>query len=579
MDTTSVKRNTRRRKKRRQAPVLLIGVLCALVIAAGFVAYVIRYAPTKETMPLSSYFHTTAEGQAAVIVDGAYDDNQDGTEVQGLITGDGAYLEIGYLDSTFDKGYFYDTTEGILRYVTDTQVISAAKDNSAYTVGRDSQDLGKPVVVNANGLDFVSLDFIKQYTDLSYTAFSDPNRIVIETAGYTKNVSSAKKDTEIRRFGGPKSKILYNIPKGEGFSVLENYGKWSKVLTDTGVIGCIRNSCIGNVTSQTAEKQLPDRVYSHILMDKPVCLLWHQVTNVNANSGVSDVIARSPGVNVLSPTWFTVADAAGGLRSIASLDYVRTARAAGVQVWALVGNVDNADIDMTALLSTTSTRDNLVNNIIGSAIAYDVDGINIDFEQLKPSAAGGYREFIRELSLKCEANDLVLSVDNYVPTDYSAFYDRANQADYADYVVIMAYDEHYGGAETEGPNASISFVTDGITNTLKEVPANQTILGMPFYTRIWAVNSAGATSETLSIAGTPQFLADHGLTPTWSDADGTNYAEYVDGDTTYKVWLEDAKSLSLKLQAMKDNSLAGGAFWKSGQESSDIWATINSYMQ
>lgn len=566
----------RRRKKRSFLPYIILFLV--LFAAAGIAAAVIRYAPSKETMSLSSYFVTTADGQAAVVVNGAYDEKQDGTDIQAVINSGSAYLEIGYLDETFDRGYYYDATEGVLRYVTDTQVISASLDSGIYTMGRDSADLEKPVVISANGLNFVALDFVKEFTDLSYTLYSDPDRIVIETAGYKKNVSTAKKATEIRRFGGPKSKILAEIKKGDGFTVLENYGKWSKVLTDAGVIGCMKNSCIGDITSETAAAQLPERQYSHILMNTPVCLLWHQVTNVNANAGVSDVLAKSPGVNVLSPTWFTVADTAGGLKSLAGLDYVRAAHAAGIQVWALVGNTEAADVDMTALLSVTSSRDNLVNNIIGNAIAYGVDGINIDFESLSSSCEGGYREFIRELSLKCKANSLVLSVDNYVPSDYTAFYDRANQADYADYVIIMGYDEHHRGSEEAGPNASISFVTDAITNTLKEVPAEQTILGMPFYTRIWAVTSTGVSSETLSMAGTPRFLSDHALTPAWSDADGCNYAEYTDGDVTYKVWLEDAKSLSLKLQALKDNGLAGGAFWKSGQDSSDIWATINSYM-
>lgn len=568
----------RRRGGKKQLPIIIIIILLAAFAVIGTAAAIVRYAPSKETMPLSSYFAATAADQAAVIVNGAYDDNQDGTEIQSVVSGGAAYLEIGYLDSTFDRGWFFDATEGVLRYVTDTQVISANLDSSAYTVGRDSADLGRPVVISSDKLYFVAIDFVKQYTDLSYTLFSDPARLVIETPGYEKSVSTAKKDTEIRRFGGPKSKILAEIAKGEGFSVLENYGKWSKVLTDSGVIGCMKNSCMGNVTSETTAATLPERNYSHLLQDTPVCLLWHQVMNTSANAGVSDVIAKSPGVNVLSPTWFTVADTAGGLRSIASLDYVRTAHASGIKVWALVGNVENADVDMTALLGATSSRDNLVNNIIGSAIAYSVDGINIDFESLQASCEGGYREFIRELSLRCKANGLVLSVDNYVPSDYTAFYDRANQADYADYVVIMAYDEHHAGAAEAGPNASISFVKDAVTNTMKEVPANQTILGMPFFTRVWAVNGSDVSSKVLSMAATPQYMSDHSLTSTWSETDGVNYAEYKDGDTTYKVWLEDAKSLSLKLSAMKDSSLAGGAFWKSGQDSSDIWATINSYM-
>ena len=302
------------------------------------------------------------------------------------------------------------------------------------------------------------------------------------------------------------------------------------------------------------------------------------MTNVAANAGVSQVISRSPGVNVLSPTWFSVADSKGGLSSIASLDYVRTAQASGIQVWALFGNVDSADVDMTALLNTTSSRDNLVNNIIANAIAYGLDGVNIDFESLSSAVEGGYREFIRELSIKCKANDLVLSVDNYVPSNFTAFYDRANQADYADYVMIMAYDEHNRNSEEAGSNASISFVKKAVSDTLEEVPAERTVLGMPFYTRIFTKTDTGMTSETLSMAATAQFIADHNLTPTWSDEDGQSSASFATDNGTASVWFEDARSLSLKLQTMKDNGLAGAAFWKSGQENAEIWQTIDQYI-
>lgn len=233
---------------------------------------------------------------------------------------------------------------------------------------------------------------------------------------------------------------------------------------------------------------------------------------------------------------------------------------------------------MTGLLSTTSSRDNLVNNIVAQAVAYSLDGVNIDFEQLKSAAGPGYGEFIRELALKCHKNDIVLSIDNYVPSDYTAFYDRANQAKFADYVVIMAYDEYTTTSTEAGSTASISFVKQGVENTLTEVPKEQIILGMPFYTRLWTEENGAISCTAMRMNEISDFLAQHNATATWDDSLGQNYAEVSEDTKTYKIWVEDSYSIEEKLKVLDSNSLAGGAFWKSGQELPEVWDIINKYI-
>ena len=178
------------------------------------------------------------------------------------------------------------------------------------------------------------------------------------------------------------------------------------------------------------------------------------------------------------------------------------------------------------------------------------------------AVGNSYIQFIRELSLKCSNNGIVLSVDNYVPSDYTAFYNRAEQALFADYVVIMAYDEHYAGSPEAGSVASIGFVTDGVENTLKEVPANQVILGMPFYTRVWSEtpveSDSTATDETdttvdyelssyaTNMTEVQKLISANGVQPVWLDDIGQNYVEYQNGGVNYKIWIEDATSLEKK---------------------------------
>ena len=190
-------------------------------------------------------------------------------------------------------------------------------------------------------------------------------------------------------------------------------------------------------------------------------MAWHQVTTKEANNNVANVIAATKGLNVISPTWFYLNDNDGNLMDLASTDYVDYCHSQGIDVWALVNNLENDEADSTEVLTHTSKRKKMANQLIAAAIQYNLDGINLDFEALPQEAGDAYVQFIRELSLKCENNGIILSVDNYVPMEYNRFYNRREQANFADYIIIMGYDEHYAGSD-EGSVASIGFVEEGI---------------------------------------------------------------------------------------------------------------------
>ena len=556
----------------------VIGGVGAVIVLALVIFLVQRYTPSKERMALTVYFVLTEEDQAADIVDGTYYEDEADTPVHGIYQDGHPYLEISFLKEYLDDGYVYDVTENILRYITSSHVISVSPGSSTYMVDRSREQADHNIMIARDGAVYLSLDFMKQYTDLTYSIAEEPCRLIIEKAGYEKTTAALKRDTELRRHGGVKSPILKDGKEGDVVSVLDDYGRWSLVLTQDGVLGCVQNSRLGSRQQVVTEATLPKEEFSHILLDTDVVLGWHQVTSASANSGIADVLSRASGMNVISPTWFYLDDNQGGIADLGSRSYVDYCHQQGVQVWGLVSNLENDEVDTTSVLNTTSSRDALVNNLIAAAITYNLDGINVDIEQLSGAAADGYLAFVKELSLKCEKNDLILSVDNYAPSASSMIYNRDVQADFADYVIIMAYDEHYSGGDEAGSVASIGFVEDAVKATLEEVPKEQVIMGMPLYSRVWYYDGTTLKSSAMGVAATANYIADHNMTMTWDEKLGQNYGEYTQDGVTYQLWQEDAFSIEEKLKVLTEHDLAGGAFWKLGFDDASIWSVTAKYL-
>ena len=566
---------TKKTRKSTSSFGLLTIAVAIIVIAIAFIA-VKKYAPSNERMSLNDYFKVKGDNMA-VIVDGEYDDVE-GEEAPAKLINSSVYLNIDFLKSKLDDGYVYDNVEKVLRYTTNKNVISVKTDSKDYTIDKENKSFEKPIIKEINGIGFISIEWAKKYTDMQYTTQKNPNRVIIEHAGWKKDVAILKKNVAIRRFGGVKSKILGDGKKGESVVVSENYGKWSKIVSPDGIIGCVQNSALRDITSNSTKSTLDKREFKHKKFGKKITLGWMQMTNQSANTQAMKKLDDLSMVNVVSPTWFYIADSNGNVGNRSSREFVNYAHSKGMQVWGLISNFEDKSIDTQTALNRTSSRDNLVDQTIAAAISSGVDGINVDFESISASEKDGYLEFIRELSLKCEKNDLILSVDNYVPTEYTSFYDRDTQADFADYIIVMAYDEHFAGSKKAGSVSSYPFVKNGIEDTLKEVPKEQLVLGLPFFTRIWCTENGTVSSTAVGIKDQYDKFGKSGGEAKWLDKECQNYAEYKDGDKLYQCWFEDSKSLGKKLSLVNQKKLAGAAFWKVGLEGYDTWNTVMNYM-
>ncbi len=556
-------------------PVLIAIALIVVIGAVGFGARLMeKYSYSKERADLTKYFDVRGEGDVPVIL------QDERIEEHARLMDGVCYFDFATVHKYFNDRFFEDKKEGLLLYVLPEAVVSSQIGTQTVSVGGEESSREYTIARYEGETLYVAVDFVKEYANFSYALYGNPDRMQVYTEWNARQTATILKDTQVRYQGGVKSDILTDVPKGTEVIILEEMENWSKVKTEDAFIGYVENKRLGEQTTvePTPVTDYMEPVYTSQTRDHKINLAWHVVASPTGNDTLIPLLQGTKSINVVSPTWFALSDNAGNFTSFASENYVNTAHDMGLEVWALVDNFSHEGIDMYELLAGWSTRQYLINGLIDAAIQYNLDGINIDFENISLDAGEPYIEFIRELSIPCRQNGIVLSVDNYVPMGYTDHYDREEQGVVADYVIVMGYDEHYKGSEKAGSVASIDFVEKGIADTVAQVPANKVINAIPFYTRIWETKGTAVDSQAVGMEAAKQYLADHGITTTWDEKTCQNYGEYQTGDSYIQVWMEDEESIRVKLNIMNKYQIAGVAEWQLAFAVDSIWDVIAEYM-
>ena len=538
-------------------PVIAVAVLVILVAILGIVTHVVmKYIPSSEKMDLNEYYGEMADGEIALVI------GTEKLEERGLVDGDRVYLPLDVVNTYLNQRYYWDSANQQILYATPSELTSASA----------SSEAGDKVWVKDDKV-YLNLTYVQEFTDLDAYITKDPYRIAIQYKFKNVKTVTVKKNTSIRYRGGIKSAILTSVKKGTKLRLIEEMEDWDQVATDDGYIGYIDKKKVGEAEKTKFERSFKREQYSYLTMDSKVNMVWHQVTSTDANAYFADATANMTGVNVISPTWFYLTDTSGNIASIASADYVSQAHEKGLQVWGLIDNFTQ-EVSTTETLSSTAARQNIISQLIQAAQDVGMDGINVDFESLSEDVGIHFLEFLRELSIECHKNNLVLSVDNPVPEDFTSHYDRAEQGRVVDYVIIMGYDEHYVGSEA-GSVASLPWVEQGIQDTLDEVPAERVINAIPFYTRLWKTTGGNVTSEAIGMDQAQQTIADNNVETYWDKTTYQNYGKYDIDNSTYQIWLEDAQSVAEKVKLVSKYDLAGVSAWKLGFENNGIWQVIS----
>ena len=556
-----MKHETEKQMKKQQKPVVIVCILILVLAVVGVGTHFIKkYIPTKERMDLTEYYGQTGEDEMTVIL------GTDIMETKAAKSGDRVYLPLDMVNTYLNQRYYWDSTNQQILYATPSEL-------QYYPVSES----GDSEVWLKDDTVYLNLDFIKKYTDLDAYVYDNPSRIAIQHQFTSVNTVTVKKDTSIRYRGGIKSPILTDVSEGTTLIYMEALEDWVQVATMDGYIGYVQKDTLSDMETKDFERDFQKEEYTYLTMEDKVNLSWHQVTTQEANAYLADSIANISGVNVISPTWFYIQDTAGNIGNIASADYVSLAHERGLKVWGLIDNF-TADVSTTDTLSQLASRQNIIQQLVQTALSVGLDGINVDFESLSEDAGPHFLEFLRELSIECHKNNLVVSVDNPVPEDFTSHYDRKEQGLVVDYIIIMGYDEHYVGSDA-GSVASLPWVEQGVQDTITEVAPERTILAIPFYTRLWKTTGGAVTSEAIGMDEAQNVLSANAVESVWDGSVGQNYATFEQDNSTYQIWLEDAQSIAEKVKLIPKYNLAGVAQWKLGFENSSIWQTISDNLQ
>ena len=565
---------TRMRRRRQRNRMIQLVLLIILVIAAiaGIVIWK-RYSPSKEQYDMKKYYGIEKDGQLGITVDNKV------VEAKGKLSDGKAYVAYDVVRDYINSRFYWDSQQQVMLYTLPTEEFQIVPESMQYVTSAGTQTTDYVILKQIDGGVYLDLEFVSQYTDMTYTAFEDPARVVVRTKWNDLQLVTAQKNSEIRQKGGIKSPIVAKVKKGDTLYLQEELDNWSRVATADGYSGYIKKEVLSDPKDDNEEHASTAPEYTNISKDYKINLAFHQVTSMDGNATLAQMVADAQGVNTISPTWFSVTDNNGTISSLASADYVNQAHAMGMEVWGLIDNF-NSGTDNLTFLSSTAARANIIQQLMTQAASVGLDGINLDFESITEEQAPHYIQFVRELSIACRNQGIVFSIDDPVPT-YSKHYDRTEQGIVADYVIIMGYDEHYAGSTDAGSVSSLGFVKAGIEDTLKEVPAQKVINAIPFYTRVWIqpFGAGNLTSEVLGMDGAANYISEHGMDTYWDDEAGQNVASVEAEDGIYTIWVEDEQSIGEKMKLIQENQLAGVAEWKLGFERASVWPVIAQYLQ
>ena len=527
--------------------LVVVGLIMFIIVGVYNHLYGMKYVSSKETAP------ELAEDEYNIVFKGEYNG-------KAVLYDDYLYLDMDLVNEDWAMGrFFYADTEDVVFFTTSTERIRS--------------EVGGDFYKERDGKIYVRASECEDKCGIQYSINYDEQMVMIrDPEGRVADVMKSgiylltEPDPEVKTYTAKLKKgqtiEIYDCDTEGYYFAMDFNGHMGYVPQE---VLKTSKANLSRKESQKVDMEDYDVKSDHIFM------VFHQRYTNEFNYDVYMTLEDSwYYTNVVCPTWFKV-NTDGSVSTLANADYVDSARELGSQVWGLFDN--RFDNELTYdLLSRTEIRDRICQSLLKYCKQYKLHGINVDFEGLTAETERYFMQFLRELSIVLRQEGFLLSVDVPVPSPWSEFYQRKRYADVCDYIIVMAYDEHYGGSEVAGSTASRPFTEAACQDMLDEgIPSRKILLGIPWYTRVWIGEGDDMETEAIGMDETWDLIYEYDLTVEYDEETGQNYAHgYWDGEL-YQIWLEDETSLKFRLDAVKNYDLKGVAAWSYGFENWQVW--------
>lgn len=549
----------------------LLFILSMMGLFAAIGVYSIKNMPEREQIDPIRYFEEFKEDQLNLV----YEDQRMAYSVPVLEADDGYYLESNFVENYISDKVFYDEEERVLT-ITNLEEVVRIYIDEGYTLVNGKKANEVVPIIESHEKIYISADYLETNYGVVIERGKDQRLLVVTDLRVPKEVGQvdARKST-LRTHPNKKTKIVDTVEKGEKIFIYDEDRGYYRARNENGMIGYIPVKDVAHEKETTIES---DKSTTSKPLKKPiegkVKLAWDQMTSRIDGNWRSDKYQNIQGANVISPTWFEFKDAEGNLIDRGSKVYVQQAHTRGLQVWALMSHNFSEPSYTRPILTSTAKRQKVIDQLVEAVKYYELDGINIDIENVQVDFSREWLQFMRELYPQLNALGVTVSVDIYMPSAWSRHYMRKEIAEVVDYFIVMAYDQHWATSEVAGPGAGLDWVREGIRLNLKEVPKEKLVMGIPVFTRIWEETSEGLKSRAFGMVAANNQIKQWGASPVYDEQSEQYYVVYEKEDVTYKVWIEDTDVIKKRLEVIEDNDLAGFAVWKIGLENKEVWDVL-----
>lgn len=534
---------------------LFMGLLLIVVLAAGAFLFVENRGTSKISTKYDKFNFLTEDKDI---------DKDDFCIEDGMI-----YLSLDYIKEYLDKGIEYDESTGEVKINNNhaNKILKLNEYEAKFNSG--TIDLRAPVI-EKNGKIMLPIEaFIYDY-DVRLRYNKDIRLLLLDYRDKEYDLTKTTSETLLRESASKRSPIIKKLPQGEELYVYEDKGKFYKVRMPEGYAGYVLKKDLDENFEKVSLKST-----SKNTSDGPINLTWDYTYAEHSEDKINQ-IKDIKGLDVIIPTWFSIRNGNGDMIDRGNQNYIKKYKDLGIDVWAYLDNSFDPNITHEAL-SNENTRKKVINKTLELCKKYGMKGINIDFEHTKIDDRDYITDFVREFR-QAAGNDFIITVD--VTPQISADvtkepYDRKALAEIADYMVVMAYDQHWGSSDKAGSVAQYKWVEGSVNVLFRNIPNKKMILGVPLYTRIWKEAGGKVTSKTISMDEVARIIAAKGLKPVWDKESQQNYIEYQENNADYKIWIEDANSLEKKVSLVNKYNLAGVGSWRLGFETPNIWDVIS----